>query len=88
MQSAGASGGGDVKTLRSQLHTRRVELNTEIEKEDRIADGSRRLLGATRNTHTKNQAALEMSFSESKIKGLQSELGKINSSLSAYQAPG
>ncbi|XP_064391194.1 rhophilin-1-like isoform X2 [Halichondria panicea] len=87
-ESAGASGGGDVKTLRSQLHTRRVELNTEIEKEDRIADGSRRLLGATRNTHTKNQAALEMSFSESKIKGLQSELGKINSSLSAYQAPG
>lgn len=56
--------------------------------EDRIADGTRKLLGVTSDTHSRNQAALEMNFSESKIKALQSELAKINSSLSAYQAKG
>ncbi len=79
---------GNVATLRTTLHSRRVELNQAIEKEDRIADGTRKLLGVSSNVHTRNQAALEMSFSESKIKALQSELAKINSSLSAYQAKG
>ncbi len=73
-------------TLRTSLHTRRTELNKQIEMEDRIADGTRKLLGVSSDVHTRNQASLEMSFSESKIKALQSELAKINSSLSAYQA--
>ena len=65
-----------------------MELTEEIEREDRIVDGSRKLLGVSSDSRTKNQAALEMNFSESKIKALQSELAKINSSLSAYQADG
>ena len=76
---------GDVKTLRSQLHARRTTLNEEIGKEDHILQGSKKLVGATLDHKTKDQATLEMSFAESKIKALQSELAKINSSLHAYQ---
>lgn len=76
---------GDVKTLRSQLHARRTTLNEEIGKEDHILQGSKKLVGATLDHRTKDQASLEMSFAESKIKALQSELAKINSSLHAYQ---
>ena len=76
---------GDVKTLRSQLHARRTTLNEEIGKEDHILQGSKKLVGATLDHKTKDQASLEMSFAESKIKALQAELAKINSSLHAYQ---
>ena len=79
---------GDIKTIRSQLHTRRASLNEQIEKEDRIKEGTKKLIGATSDHRTKDQAMLEMNFSESKIKALQAELTKINSSLSAYQAVG
>ena len=76
---------GDVKTLRSQLHARRTTLNEEIGKEDHILQGSKKLVGASLDHKTKDQASLEMSFAESKIKALQAELAKINSSLHAYQ---
>lgn len=77
---------GDVKTLRSQLQARRSTLNAEIEKEDRFMKGSKNLVGASADLKTREQATLEMSFAESKIKALQAELGRINSSLHAYQA--
>ncbi len=48
--------------------------------------GSKRLLGATLDHKTRDQAALEVNFADSKIRLLQSELAKINSSLQAYQA--
>jgi hypothetical protein len=60
-------------------------LNEEIGKEDHILQGSKKLVGATIDHKTKDQASLEMSFAESKIKALQAELAKINSSLHAYQ---
>lgn len=43
-------------------------------------------MGASHDHKAKDQAALEMNFAESKIKALQAELAKINSSLHAYQA--
>ena len=75
-----------MKTLRSQLHARRTTLNEQIGKEDLILQGSKKLVGASHDHKTKDQASLEMSFAESKIKALQAELAKINSSLHAYQA--
>ena len=74
-----------MKTLRSQLHARRTTLNEEIGKEDHILQGSKKLVSVTHDHKAKDQASLEMSFAESKIKALQSELAKINSSLHAYQ---
>ena len=76
---------GNVKTLRSQLHSRRTALNEEIEKENQFVTGSKKLVGATLDHKIRDQASLEMSFAESKVKALQSELSKINSSLNAYQ---
>lgn len=75
-------------TLRSQLHSRRMELTEQIFKEDRIVDGSQKLFDVITDAHVKDQVALEKSFSESKIKTFQAELSKINSSLTAYQAEG
>ena len=79
---------GDTATLRTRLQARRATLNEEICKEDKFHKGSKRLVGASVDPKTKDQAALEMNFAESKIKALQSELSKINSSLQAYQAAG
>ena len=74
-----------MKTLRSQLHARRTTLNEQIGKEDHIFQGSKKLVGASHDHKAKDQAMLEMNFAESKIKALQAELAKINSSLHAYQ---
>lgn len=76
---------GDVSTLRTKLQARRATLNEEIEKEDKFHQGSKRLLRASIDHKTRDQAMLEANFAESKIKALQSELAKINSSLQAYQ---
>ena len=79
---------GDVKTLRTRLQDRRESLNEEIEKENRMKKGSKRLIRASLDHKIKDQAALEMNFADSKIRVLQSELAKINSSIQAYQADG
>ena len=72
-------------TLRTKLQTRRAELNAQIEKEDKFHQGSKRLVRAASDHKIRDQAQLEASFAESKIKALQAELSKINSSLQAYQ---
>ena len=72
-------------TLRTKLQSRRAELNTEIEKEDKFHQGSKRLVKASGDHKTRDQALMEASFAESKIRALQAELAKINSSLQAYQ---
>jgi hypothetical protein len=76
---------GDVSTLRTKLQARRATLNAEIEKEDKFHQGSRRLVRASLGGKTRDQALLEANFAESKIRALQAELAKINSSLQAYQ---
>ena len=76
---------GDVSTLRTKLQARRATLNAEIEKEDKFHQGSKRLVRASIDHKTRDQAMLEANFAESKIKALQAELAKINSSLPAYQ---
>jgi hypothetical protein len=76
---------GDVRTLRTKLQARRATLNVEIEKEDKFHQGSKRLLRASMDHKTRDQAMLEANFAESKIKALQAELARINSSLQAYQ---
>ena len=76
---------GDVSTLRTKLQSRRAQLNAEIEKEDKFHQGSRRLVRASSDHKARDQAQLEASFAESKIRALQAELAKINSSLQAYQ---
>jgi hypothetical protein len=63
-----------------------VTLSEAIEKENLFLKGSERLVGITQDQKTKDQAALQKDFAESKIKTLQAELTKINSSLHAYQA--
>ena len=70
------------------MQARRATLNEEIHKEDKFHKGSKKLMGVSADPKTKGQATLEMNFAESKIKALQSELSKINSSLQAYQAEG
>ena len=42
-------------------------------------------MGVTLDHKTRDQAVLEMNFAESKIRVLQAELTKINSSLQSYQ---
>lgn len=75
-----------MKTLRSKLHARRTKLNEAIEKESMFLEGSQRLANITTDPKSKDKASLEKDFAESKIKTLQAELTKINSSLHAYQA--
>lgn len=77
---------GNVKTLRSKLQARRVTLSEAIEKENLFLQGSERLASLSSDPRTKDQASLQKDFAESKIKTLQAELTKINSSLHAYQA--
>jgi hypothetical protein len=79
---------GDVSTLRTKLQSRRAELNAEIEKQDKFHQGSKRLVRASSHHKARDQAQLEASFAESKIRVLQAELAKINSSLQAYQQEG
>ena len=74
-----------MSTLRTKLQTRRAELNVEIEKEDKFHQGSRNLVRAAIDHKTRDQAKLEANFAESKIRALQAELARINSSLQAYQ---
>lgn len=87
-QTATSIGGRNAATLRTRMQARRATLNEEIRKEDKFHKGSKRLIGASGDQKTREQATLEMNFAESKIKALQSELCKINSSLQAYQAAG
>ena len=77
---------GNVKTLRSKLRAQRVSLNEAIEKESMFLHGSELLAAISNDQKTKDQATLQKDFAESKIKTLQAELTKINSSLHAYQA--
>ncbi|CAI8016224.1 Rhophilin-2 [Geodia barretti] len=79
---------GDVSTLRTKLQSRRAQLNVEIEKEDKFHQGSKRLVRASSDHKARDQAQLEASFAESKIRVHQAELAKINSSLQAYQQEG
>ena len=79
------SSAGNVGTIRNHLQARRATLNAEIGKEDQLRKGSKRLVGVTLDHKTRDQAVLEMNFAESKIKVLQAELAKINSSLQSYQ---
>ena len=79
------SSAGNVGTIRNHLQARRATLNAEIGKEDQLRKGSKRLVGVTLDHKTRDQAVLEMNFAESKIKVLQAELTKINSSLQSYQ---
>lgn len=81
-----SSVGNGTKTLRSKLQDRRVTLSEAIEKENLFLKGSERLADISQDQRTKDQAALQKDFAESKIKTLQAELTKINSSLHAYQA--
>lgn len=74
-----------MSTLRTKLQARRAELNAEIEKEDKFHQGSKRLVRASSDHKARDQAILEANFAESKIRALQAELAKINSSLQAYQ---
>lgn len=62
-----------------------MSLNEEIGREEQFKTGSQRLFSASLDPRTKEQAALEMSFAESKIQVFQAELAKLNSSLQAYQ---
>ena len=78
------SSAGNVGTIRNHLQARRATLNAEIGKEDHLRKGSKRLVGVT-DHKTRDQAVLEMNFAESKIRVLQAELTKINSSLQSYQ---
>jgi len=76
---------GDVGTIRNRLQARRATLNEEIGKEDKLRKGSKRLAGVSLDHKARDQAVLEMNFAESKIRALQAELTKINSSLQSYQ---
>ena len=71
--------------MRTQLQNRKASLDEEIGREEKLFIGSKRLLFASHDLKTKNQAELEVSFSDSKIKALQAELSRINSSLQTYQ---
>jgi len=77
---------GDVGTIRNRLQARRATLNEEIGKEDKLRKGSKRLAGVSLDHKARGQAVLEMNFAESKIRALQAELTKINSSLQSYQS--
>ena len=77
-----------MKTLRSKLQARRVTLNEAIEKEGLFLQGSQRLASLTTDPRSKDEATLQKDFAHSKIKTLQAELTKINSSLHAYQDEG
>lgn len=63
-----------------------MTLSEAIEKENMFLQGSERLATISHDQKTKDQASLQKDFAESKIKTLQAELTKINSSLHAYQA--
>lgn len=73
------------QTGRSKLQNTRASLNQQIIKQMRMRAGAENLLKATSNSKVKEMVLLELSYVNSNLQLLMSELEGLNSSVEVYQ---